>query len=222
VTREGKRLIAVLTAVVLAIGLLAACGDSDSASTAGEAGSEGRKAGETNRFGEPPGASPEEEETAFSPSDPADVETPLKVSGGGSEQFIVKGGDNSIPEFGEEADEDELEEVAEIVHSFYVDRASGNWSGACSYMAKSLQEQLQQLASKSEVRGCAPFLEAFTTKQPDAVWKELTTVDAASLRHDDEQAFLIYRGAKGVVYAMPLREEAGEWKVGALAGTPIG
>ena len=216
--REGKRLIAALSAVVLAIGLLAACGDSDSASTAGQGEQTGNA---TNQFGEPPGTRPEEE-TAFTPSDPADVETPLKVSGGGSEQFLVKGGDNSIAEFGEEAGEDELEEVAEIVHSFYVDRASGNWSGACSYMAKSLQEQLQQLASKSEVRGCAPFLEAFTTKQPDAVWKELTTVDAASLRHDDEQAFLIYRGVKGAVYAMPLQEEDGEWKVGGLSATPIG
>jgi hypothetical protein len=215
VTREGKRSIAVLTAVVLAVGLLAACGDSDSASTAEQAGNG------TNQFGEPPGTSPEKE-TAFSPSDPADVETPLKVSGGGSEQFVVKGGDNSIAEFGKEADEGELEEVAEIVHSFYVDRASGNWSGACSYMAKSLQEQLRQLASKSEVKGCAPFLEAFTTKQPDAVWKELTTIDAASLRHDDEQAFLIYRGVKGAVFAMPLLVEDGEWKVTGLAATPIG
>lgn len=215
---EGKRLIAALVAAVLAIGLVGGCGDSDSGSTAE---SQGEKAGNaTNQFGEPPGATPEKE-TAFSPSDPADVETPLEVSGGGSEQFLVKGGDNSIAEFGGEAGGDELQEVAETVHGFYVARASGDWAGACAYMAQSLQEQLEQLALKSEVKGCAAFLEAFTTKQSDAIWRELTTVDAASLRTEGEQGFLIYRGVKDAVYAMPLHEEDGEWKVTGLSATPI-
>lgn len=150
----------------------------------------------------------------------AEVETPLKVSGGGSTQFIQKGGDNSIAEYGDEADESELQEVAEIVHSFYVARAVGDWSGACSYLSKSLHEQFEKLSGESGVKGCLAFLD--TSDLPPSVWKELTTVDAVSLRHDGEQAFLIYRGAEKTTEAIPLHEEDGEWKVTAVSAVPIG
>lgn len=151
--------------------------------------------------------------------------TPLKVSGGGSGQFRTKGGDNSVQNYGEEGDESELEEVAEIVHSFYVARAEEKWEEACSYLAKSNVEQLEQLASQSpqfKGKGCAPILEAFTQPLPASVNREITTVDAGSFRHDEEQGFLIYRGAENTVYAMPLRNEDGVWQVAALSGSAIG
>lgn len=152
----------------------------------------------------------------------AEVETPLKVSGGGSTQFIHKYGDNSIAEYGDEADESELQEAAEIVHNFYVARAVGDWPGACSYLSKSMHEQFEKLTEQSEAKGCPAFLDSFTEDTSPSIWKELTDVDAVSLRHDGEQAFLIYRGAEKKVYAMPLHEEDGEWKATALAAVTIG
>jgi hypothetical protein len=232
VRREGIRLIAALLCTVLAVALLNGCGGSDSGGSGDDSAAtetSGQAQGEPGDTGEEGGAGGDDAGGASGAAsdedegrDPADVETPLKVSGGGSEQFRVEGGDNSIQEYGEEADESELEEVAEIVHDFYVARATEDWAGACSYLSESLREQLEQLGSKSEVKECAPFLEAFTTDLPDKVWLEITTIDAASLRHDGEQAFLIYHGAKGEAYAMPLFEEDGEWKVTALSATTIG
>jgi hypothetical protein len=224
--------------------LLGACGgSSDSSSTdssssvAGSAATEanaqgGSSEGQSESQGQgatkgsgaeakesPPGKGPKKFTTD-------EVSTPLKVSGGGSEQFAVKGGDNSIQEFGEEADESELQEAAETVHGFFVTRAEGDWSAACSYLSKSMMEQLEQLAASStqlENKGCASFLEAFTSPLSASTWREVTTVDAGSLRHDGEQAFLIYYGAPDkTVYAMPLAEEDGEWKVGALSGNALG
>ena len=160
-----------------------------------------------------------------------EVESPLKVSGGGSEQFRTKGGDNSIQEFGEESAESELQEAAEQVHGFFVARAVGDWEKACSYLSKSTSEQLKQLATSSTELGdksCASFLEAFTGRLSASAWRENTMVDAGSVRLDGEQAFLIYYGApkngtsERIVYAMPLAREDGTFKVGALAGDPLG
>lgn len=232
-TREGIRPIAALVAVVLAAAALAACGGSDStatdsAGTAGAgAGSPGQGQSQSGGSGGSKGSGEESESGSSAGSHGSgDVATPLKVSGGGSEQFRTKGGDNSIQEFGEESGESELEGAAEAVHGFFVARAEGDWAGACTYLSKAMTEQLKQLAASStelKDKGCASFLEAFTSPLSDAAWREITTVDAGSLRDEGEQAFLIYYGApKKTVYAMPLVEEDGKWKVGALSGDALG
>jgi len=153
------------------------------------------------------------------------VETaPLKVSGGGSAQFRVKGGDNSIQEFGEESGESELEEAATSLHDFYVARTEEEWTAACSRLSKTVTQQLEQLASRAGKlagKGCAAILSALTPSLPAKVQKELTVVDAGSLRTEDNRSFLIYRGAEGTVYAISMTQEGDGWKVGALAATPL-
>jgi hypothetical protein len=247
VTREGTRPFAVLIAAVLAVWLLAACGSSDSNSTsAGTTGGDSttngasaqnqQQGGSTGTDKGQPGNTGRGQRDNQSQSDrgggnsssgrsAGEVETPLKVSGGGSAQFRTKGGDNSIQEFGDEADESELREAAEVVHGFYVSRAAEEWEKACSYLAKSNNEQLEQLvsqASKSKQTDCPTALEAFTQPLPLAVEREITVVDAGSLRHEGEQGFLIYFGADRVKYSMPLRDEGGTWKVTALSGASLG
>lgn len=236
-SREGKRPLAAFIAAVLVATALGACGGSDSdssgsteASTAtattnaqdgsAEAGAPSDKAqAQDGQRGQ--GSQGEGGEDG---SKPKNVATPLEVSGGGAGQFRVKGGDNSIQEYGEESDEAELQEVAEIVHSFYVARAEERWDEACSYLAKPNIEQLEQLASRSSKfknAGCGPILDAFTQSLPASIQREITTVDAGSFRHEGEQGFLIYFGAGGTVYAMSLRDEDGTWKVAALSGTTL-
>jgi hypothetical protein len=250
VTREGIRPLAALAVAVLATALLAACGGSgaDSTSTA----SNGTNSS-TNATGAEAGSGKDSSQSASTKSGSQEqgngqaqdaeqskqqgmaqedsggskrknVETPLEVSGGGSGQFRTKGGDNSIQEFGEESDESELREAAEVVHGFYVSRAAEEWDKACSYLAKSNIEQLEQLAeqsTKSKGADCPTVLKAFTRPLSASVEREITTVDAGSLRHEGEQGFLIYFGAGGVKYAMPLKNEDGSWKVAALSGTTL-
>jgi hypothetical protein len=232
VSRDGKWSPAALVVVLVLAASLGGCGGSDSSDST-EATSTSTTSAQNRDESRDDEGSGDKAQGRDEPQDqtrsqgkdevspPENVATPLEVSGGGSEQFRVKGGDNSIQEYGEESDESELQEVAEIVHGFYVARALGEWSEACSYLSARLREQFEQLASKSDVKGCAPFLEAFTTDLPASVWREITEVDAGSLRHDGDQAFLIYRGAKDVVYAMPLHQEDGEWKVGALSASAL-
>ena len=248
-TGDGKRPIAAFVAAVLAAALLAACGggsSSDSSSTtsaepssptttdatAQSGGQQNNSADKSNSPGQNRGqtqSGARKDQPQDQPNSSAqgnkDVETPLKVSGGGSAQFQTKGGDNSIQEFGEESDESELQEAAEVVHGFYVSRAEAKWDKACSYLAKANIEQLEQLAAQapqSQEVGCATILKGFTRPLPESVEREITTVDAGSLRREGEEGFLIYYGPGHVKYAMPLREEGGAWKVTALSGTTLG
>lgn len=234
----GTRPIAALLAAVLAAGLLAACGDSGSTTTGssttteatapggdkgsgGQSGSQGSQGG-GSQAGKG-GSSGERQGAGGSGS--AAVSTPLRVSGGGSEQYRSRGGDNSIQDYGEESDESELEAAAEAVHGFYVARAEEDWAGACSYLAKSMVTQLEQLAGQSpqlEDSGCAAVLRAFTRPLPASVRRETTVVDAGSLRREGERGFLIYYGEDRTAYAMPLEDEDGEWKLTLLSGTPLG
>jgi len=224
-------LIAVLAATALVALLLVACGSSGSS----DSGSSGGTAAETDDNGSSGGTQGEndagEGQAEHSTGEGSksftaeEVETPLKVSGGGSDQFRTNGGDNSIQEYGEEADESELQEAAETVHDFFVARATGDWAGACTFLSKPMLEQLEQLAASStelKDKDCASFLQAFTSRLSAAEWRENTMVDAGSLRQEDEQAFLIYYGSHRTVYAMPLKDEDGEFKIGALAGNVLG
>ena len=244
-TREGTRPFAAFIAVALVAALLAACGgsDSDSSSSTQATTADGSAANDSaassggsrdSSQAQQDGAQDQNrskddqsqsQQSSGGGSGSRNVETPLEVSGGGSEQFRTKGGDNSIQEYGDEGDESELQEAAEIVHGFYVARAEERWDTACSYLAKSNIEQLEQLGSQSpqlKGAGCAPVLKAFTRPLPAAVQREITAVDAGSFRREGDQGFLIYYGAGQTVYAMPLTDEDGTWKVAALSGSALG
>lgn len=251
VTRVGTRPIAALIAAVFVAALFVACGGSstttssptaDDAAQSGSPGNtssagdgsqpqntgqgQGKSQGQGNGSGQDQG----EQSRARQKGGGGEVArnipvAPLKVSGGGSGQFRVKGGDNSIQEFGGEGDESELQAAAEVVHGFFVAQAREEWAKACSYLAKSNIEQLEKLGSQSSQQrnpGCAPVLAAFTRPLPAPAELQLTTVDAGSLRHEGEQGFLIYYGPERVKAAMPLRDEGGTWKVAALSGTTLG
>jgi hypothetical protein len=232
------RPLAAATAVVLSLGL-AACGGGDSTSSGSASASmEGSSAESQTSMTPSPSSEGKGEKKRASGKQGSGGEgsrpgssghhvdaAPLKVTGGGSAQFEVSGGDNSVQEYGAEAGESELREAAEAVHSFYVARLGGEWALACSDLSRSTAEGLQQLAEKSpqlKGKGCAGGLDAFTKPLSPSLQRQLTTLDAAALRTEGEQAFLIYTGPPGrTVYAMPLRSEGGEWKLGAITAAAL-
>lgn len=233
-TRDGKRPLAafVVMALLLAAVSLSACGGSDPSdatmTTSSEAATTAKTPAPTKQHAQDKkkgqAGKQQRQSGGGKSSKPRHVATPLEVSGGGSAQFRAKGGDNSIQDYGEESDESELQEVAETVHAFFVARAEERWAAACSYLAKSNVEQLVKLVSQSpELKGsgCAGALKAFTRPLPASVQREITAVDAGSFRHEGEQGFLLYYGAGHTVYAMPLRNEDGTWKVASLAGSAL-
>jgi hypothetical protein len=146
-------------------------------------------------------------------------------SGGGADQFLTKGGDNSIQEYGEEAPASEMDEAAAALHNFLDARAAGDWASACSFLATDVVETLEKLASQAkELQGadCAAILGRLTNPAAtEAIRAEAAQADVASLRVEGDGGFVIYRGIDDAVQAVAMRKEDGEWKVGSLAGTPI-
>jgi hypothetical protein len=220
-----------LAAFLLAAGL-AACGGGDSSSSTTAAADQGNAEGTSSQDaskksdgeGKPgPGG---EGQSGYSGPGASDF-TPERHSdsGGGSKQFVVKGGDNSVQEFGEEADTTEFDAAAVALHNFLDARAAGNWAAACGYMSKDIAESLEKLAAQAKQggdRSCAGIIEKLTNPAAMSAMKaEAEKADVGSLRIEGERAFLIYTGTDGTVLAMPMANESGDWKVASLAGAPL-
>jgi len=241
--RQGsKTLIAALAVLLVALGL-AACGggDDDSGSTAADAGSQGQAEsgdgskqadGSDSGEGKPGsgdgsnGSGDADGNSGGSGSDASDF-TPKQHndSGGGSGQFRQKGGDNSVQEFGEEADQEEFDAAAVALHNFLDARAEGNWAAACTYMSKAIVESFEKLAAQAkevDATNCAEILEQLTNPAAKRSMKaEAAKADVGSLRVEGDRSFVIYTGVGGTILAMPMANEDGDWKVASLAGTPL-
>lgn len=234
--RVSKTLAAGLAVLLVALGLVA-CGGSDGSSSANtETGSQGQaesnsgssvskqgdtKSGNEGKSGsgdEGSGESNADEAAKFVPKQHND-------SGGGSTQFRVKGGDNSVQEFGEEADAPELSAAAVALHNFLDARAEGNWAAACDYMSKGVLESFEKLAAQAkqiEDKSCARILGKLINPAAKSSMKaEAEKANVGSLRVEGDQSFVIYTGIDGTVLAMPMANEDGSWKVASLAGTPL-
>ncbi len=199
-----KTLLAALATLLLGAGLVS-CG-----------GGEGTDAGATEAAS---GQTSSEGGSAdFTPKEHQD-------SGGGSDQFRVKGGDNSVQEFGEEADAAEFDEAAATLHNFLDARAASAWAAACKYIASNVIDSLQELATQSQrLKGaaCAEILDKLTNPAAkDLLREEAQLADVGSLRVEGDRAFVLYRGPEGEVLAVPMAREDGSWKVGTLASIPL-
>jgi hypothetical protein len=206
-TRLYPRLLP-LAVVALALGFAACGGDSDS--------------GSSSTAASPPPSSAEE--TTPEQQEQDQTESSADKGEGGAVEFEVKGGDNSIQRFGSEADSSELDAAAAALQGFFDARVAGDWAGACTYLSKGAVEGFEQLAGGSKQlkgAGCGAILGTLSEGVPKGALEEAAQVDAGALRVEGERAFLLYHGAQGVDYAIPIAEEGGEWKVAALAGTPI-
>jgi|SRR5680860_558004 len=233
-TKSHRTLYLALAALLLAFGL-AACGGGGgegSGSTAAEAGDRtqsqggsgdaGSKQGEAKGGkggeGESEGSSGKGEAAEFTPK-------PHNDSGGGSQQYVQKGGDNSVQEFGEEADEKEFNAAAVALHNLLDARAEGNWAAACDYMSKSVVESFEKLAAQAKQlkdTSCAGILEKLTNPAAKSAMKqEAEKANVGSLRVEGDRSFVIYTGISGTVLAMPMANEDGDWKVASLSGVPL-
>ncbi|HWX44979.1 MAG TPA: hypothetical protein VNY52_06625, partial [Solirubrobacteraceae bacterium] len=139
-------------------------------------------------------------------------------SSGPAASFRTPGGDNSIPDYGNEAPPTERQRATAALAAFLRARANGEWSKACTYLAGTTRSQLERLAgaSKGRVSGCGPILAALS-KGPASTRADTLTAGVASLRIKGNSAFALYHGPKGSKYVMPLRNEGGAWKVSELA-----
>ncbi len=229
-------LVAVLVTLLLAVGFAACGGGDSSSSTTAEAGGQGQSAskpsgnaaqqGDAKSGGSEGGSGSAEGQSGGSGGGGATDFVPRHHhdSGGGSQQYLVKGGDNSVQEFGVEADAAERDAAAAALHDFLDARAEGNWAAACDYLSKSTLESFEKLAAQTKeagATGCEATLRELTNPSARRAMKaEAAEADVGSLRIEGERAFVIYT-AERTVFAMPVANQGGVWKVASLAATPI-
>jgi len=142
----------------------------------------------------------------------------------GSASFRTPGGDNSIQDFGEEADDAEREAASVVVLGFMRARAKGNWAGVCTYLAATTLKPLEELTARSpqfKGKSCGELLETVTGNLPASARASNISGGIDSLRVEGERGFALYHGTDGKDYFLPLVKEDGEWKVGATAPSEI-
>lgn len=228
-------LAATFVALLLA-GALGACGGGDD-STSGTAASQEKDQGTQFSSGFPKastakngasgaGSQASRESNGQSAGGNAADFTPKQHQdkGGGAAQYQVKGGDNSVQEFGQEAGGSDFEAAATALHNFLDARAEGNWAAACQYMSKSTVESFEQLAAqtKSSDKSCGAILAQITNPAAkQSMVEEAVKADIGSMRTEGDRAFLIYTAGGKTVLAVSMANEGGQWKVASLAGTPL-
>jgi hypothetical protein len=186
----SKRLLTIAVAALIALGLAACGGGGDTTQSTAQATSGG---------GSNQGGSSEQ--------------------GEGADSFKVPGGDNSIQNYGEEADESEIEAVETALNGFLDARAEGNWAKSCSYLAKATLKPLETLSEKTpKLKGasCAKILAALESRVPAPERANPLTHGIASVRIKGPRGFALFHGANGSDYFMLMTNEGGEWKVSAL------
>jgi hypothetical protein len=145
----------------------------------------------------------------------------------------VKGADNSVQEYGVEADESERREAAIALQAFLNARAREDWSAACSLLAKKPIEQLEKMQSAAakqgkDLGGCAGTMALL--KESEAQSQEQAQItEVLSFRGEGDlsgnPSYLIFTAPpSNTLYSMPMYLQGGAWKVGLAraAELPVG
>jgi hypothetical protein len=135
----------------------------------------------------------------------------------------VKGVDNSVQEYGVEADSSSRRQAAIALQAFLNARAEEDWATACAYLAKRPLEQLERLqeaAAKQgkKLDGCVATL-ALLKEGEGRLRAQATITEVLSFRGEGDvsgdPSYLIFTAPPtNTLYSMPMYLEGGAWKVG--------
>jgi hypothetical protein len=217
-SRNSSKLLLTLAIVALLALGLAACGGDDStgstsASTTGADSNATTGGDSSSTTGADSNATTGGEKKTDSGSSSGSGTEP------GSAGFIVPGGDNSIQEFGEEADSSELEAAEEALAGYLDARATENWAKSCSYLSEEALAPLKQLTEASpqlKDADCAEILEKLLASTPQSEAASPLTDGLAALRVEGDRGFALFHGAKGADYFVLMSKQGDDWAVGAL------
>ena len=218
-TRTSGQALLVLAAVLSVTGL-AACGEgsgSTASTAAPSAASTATTASTPAAIARKPTTS-----TQSAPPHPATHTSTTHLSAAAS-KFLVKGGDNSIPEYGQEAAAAERARAQAALTTFLHARTHHEWSRVCTELTAPTRQQLEGLlrAAKgkaSAIHGCGGVLAALSGGAAARTTPQLTGV--AALRVKGDVAFALFYGPHAAKYVIPMRNEGGSWKVSQLTPLP--
>jgi len=139
---------------------------------------------------------------------------------GGVVEFETRGADNSIQESGVEASAAERDQAAAALHGYLEAGVRRDWEEACRHLATPTHEQIA-LGIGLEGEDCRLVLDAFFAEVSRQRFAAAAVATVGSFRVEGERGFLLYHGAEGVDYSMPMVRERGQWRVAAAAGSAL-
>jgi hypothetical protein len=134
-------------------------------------------------------------------------------------EFVIPGGDNTIPYFGHEGAEVEREEASATVEAWDRARAAGDWIRDCSHLTRAYIDNLVTDAegvSKGDATTCVEALKFFGPVASGAVGRT-TTGPIDSLRVSGDRGYALYRGRGRQDWIVPVEKEHGAWRVAVSA-----
>ncbi|HET7589051.1 MAG TPA: hypothetical protein VFK14_02530 [Solirubrobacterales bacterium] len=146
---------------------------------------------------------------------------------GPAREFLVPGGDNAIPTFGEEGTSRERAEATTVVTAWLRARAAKNWKRECAYLSAASAKGLTKDAhgvTKGRVDSCAGALDYFKF-EAHGNFESTLGGPIDSLRvgerpgagsHPISLGWAMYHGTDGKDWIVPLVREGGEWKVSGM------
>lgn len=195
-----------LMATMLISASLAACGDDDPVTTAAPSAD----------------GTPVEETVADDTTSEqirSNVKTgPLRVTGGGPEQFRDIDHYSTL-DHGIEASDQALEQAARVVHGYLIAHVQYDWATSCSYLDERALESVTNIGSHfEEVAGgdCPAIIAHLLGKVPARKTFVSSEVEAGVLRIRREGGYFFYR-AGGDPYTVGVsRDEDGNWKLASF------
>jgi hypothetical protein len=222
----ARKIAATLLAAMLCTAALGACGGGDS-STATTNGGAAQQTTETGGSGGQGGGSKESQGGGGGEGSSKGG----SGSGGGSgssgdersSSFRTPGGDNSIQEYGDEADAAERAKATKTITTFYSATAAEDWPTVCGVLSAKNVKTMKLFAKRipNVKSNDCPGVLAVVNSSASANPPERIKGAVVSLRIEGDVAFALYHGADGKNYAFPLTLEEGEWKLTSLAPTPL-
>ena len=124
--------------------------------------------------------------------------------------------------FGSEASGSEAREVEGALLGYLEAQANGEWSKACSYLAKDLRELQARIADAEQGgAGECPALATTTERLSPQERADLAAVDIHSVRLEGDSGYIVYADGSGTEVAKPVEDEDGEWKLSSLLASLI-
>lgn len=139
-----------------------------------------------------------------------------------SKTFLTKGGKNTIPKFGEEADEEEREAASEVLEENLQAREAGDWETQCeSLTPAAVKSTKEEAETRGASKGCAKDLEALgePKSETQSIRENTMTGPIDALRVKGNRGWALYHGSKGKDYAMKMEKVDDDWKVDSLTTT---
>jgi len=138
---------------------------------------------------------------------------------GPAREFLIKGGDNIVQNFGPEASVAEREQASRVIHAWMRARVARDWAQDCKYLSRVYVRRMVKDAhsvSGGKAKNCPQALAYFGENASGDLVNTLTgPIDSLVTRR--HVGYAQWHGIKGIDWVLPMREEGGKWLVDIAA-----